>query len=250
MPVGTTVAVRPTMGVMMTLAMALAMAMPAAAQTAAQPAPAPAPAQAQAPAPAPSSAAETSAQTVRLELRVFDGSAEVTSESRVRLFKKGERAQDIALTQAPSPGAAATATVPVGFYDAQAIRERRNQLQDLRWAESLLIQRYPDEYGRHLEMINFKVGYGGLQIRPAPNDVAAARGWSAIAYPAGDSSKEAGKAVVAGDDLLLALPGGRYDVKLTMADKSTQWIRDIEVPSDRTRLKTWSSSTPGAPNSR
>lgn len=193
--------------------------------------------------------ADTSTPSVRLELRVFDGTADVTSESNIKLYKKGDRTQVVAITQAGSPGAPATVTVPVGFYDAQAIRERRNQLSDLRWAESLLIQRYPDEYGRHLEMINFKVGYGGLQIRPAPADAAAAKGWSAVAYRAGDTTKEAGKAVGAGDDLLLALPGGRYDVKLTMPDKSTPWIRDIEVPSDRTRLKTWSSS-PAAPGSR
>jgi hypothetical protein len=166
--------------------------------------------------------------TVRLELRIFDGPDDVTAETRVRLFPRGQRTNDLPTTSAP--GQAITATVPVGFYDAQAIREKRGEVAGLRWAEQLLVQRYPDEYGRHLEVINFKPGYGALQIRPSPDAAAAAKGWTAAAYVSGS-----------GEDLLFALPAGSYDVKLTMSDKSTQWMRDIEVPADRTRLKTWST---------
>jgi hypothetical protein len=184
---------------------------------------------------------------LRLELHVFDGTAAVTSEVKLHLYPRGQRTSANEIQVAPGSGGGLNASVPAGYYDAQAIRERRGQVIDLRWAEQLLVQRYPDEYGRHLEMINFKPGYGGLQIRPAPSDAAAAKGWAAVAYVAGsDPAKEAGKAVPAGEDLLFALPGGRYDVKLTLGDKSTQWIRDIEVPSDRTRLKTWSAASPGA----
>jgi hypothetical protein len=177
--------------------------------------------------------------SVRLELRIFDGPDDVTGETRVRLFPRGQRTNDLPTTSLP--GQAITATVPVGFYDAQAIREKRGEVAGLRWAEQLLVQRYPDEYGRHLEVINFKPGYGALQIRPAPDAAGAAKGWIGTAYASGETTKEAGKAVVAGEDLLFALPAGSYDVKLTMSDKSTQWMRDIEVPADRTRLKTWSA---------
>jgi hypothetical protein len=180
--------------------------------------------------------------TVRLELRVFDGSDEVTGECRVRLFPRGQRTNDLPTTAAP--GQAITATVPVGFYDAQAIREKKDQVVGLRWAEQLLVQRYPDEYGRHLEVINFKPGYGALQIRPAPESATAAKGWTGVAYPAGDATREVAKAIVGSDDLIFALASGSYDIKLTMADKSTQWMREVEVPSDRTRLKTWSASAP------
>lgn len=179
------------------------------------------------------------APTVLLELRVFNGGEDVTGESRVRLFPRGQRTKDVPTTA--SAGQAITAVVPVGFYDAQAIREKKEQVLDIRWAEQLLVQKYPDEYGRHLEVINFKVGYGALQIRPARESVAAAKGWTAVAYPAGDASREVGKGVNTGEDLLFGLPSGSYDVKITMSDKSTQWIRDMEVPSDRTRLKTWLS---------
>jgi hypothetical protein len=64
--------------------------------------------------------------TVRLELRIFDGPDDVTAETRVRLFPRGQRTNDLPTTTAP--GQAITATVPVGFYDAQAIREKRGEV--------------------------------------------------------------------------------------------------------------------------
>jgi hypothetical protein len=180
--------------------------------------------------------------TIRLEVRVFDGSDDVTADSRVKLYPKGQRTSDIPMTAAGA-GQATTAMVPVGFYDAQAMRERHGAAPNIRWAQQWLVQRYPDEYGRHLEVINYKTGYGALQIRPAPSDASAAKGWTGVVYPAGDAAKELGKSVASGDDLLFALPSGRYDIKVTLADKSTQWVRDIDVPADRTRLKTWSAAS-------
>jgi hypothetical protein len=181
--------------------------------------------------------------TVRLEVRVFDGTEDVTADSRVKLFPKGQRSSDIPMMPA-SGSEPASATVPVGFYDAQAIREKKgSQTPSIRWAQQWLVQRYPDEYGRHLEVINFQSGFGALQVRPGPTEAASAKGWTGVAYAAGDQNKEVSKATQAGDDLLFALPSGRYDIKLTLADKSVQWIRDIDVPADRTRLKTWSAAS-------
>jgi hypothetical protein len=187
-------------------------------------------------------AAPADLPTIRLEIRVFDGPDDVTHESHVKLFPKGQRSKDLPMTTAGA-GQPTTAIVPVGFYDAQAIRERRGEAPNIRWAQQWLVQRYPDEYGRHLEVINYKSGYGALQIRPAPSETAAAKGWSGVAYAAGDPSKEVGKSTSSADDLLFALPSGRYDIKVTLADKSTQWLRDIDVPADRTRLKTWSAAS-------
>jgi hypothetical protein len=192
---------------------------------------------AQQPAPVPSA----ELPTIRLEVRVFDGGEDVTHQTKVKLYQKGQRSSDIPMTASSTPGQPTTAMVPVGFYDAQAIRERaRGEAPNIHWALQWLVQRYPDEYGRHLEVINFKSGYGALQVRPAPSEAASAKGWSGIAYQAGDATKELAKSVSSGDDLLFALPSGRYDIKVTLADKSTQWLRDIDVPADRTRLKTWS----------
>jgi hypothetical protein len=191
--------------------------------------------------PAQAAPSQADLPTIRLEVRVFDGGDDVTHQTKVKLYQKGQRSSDIPMTAATSPGQPTTAMVPVGFYDAQAIRERaRGEAPNIHWALQWLVQRYPDEYGRHLEVINFKPGYGALQVRPAPSEAAAAKGWSGIAYAAGDATKELAKSTPSGDDLLFALPSGRYDIKVTLADKSTQWIRDIDVPADRTRLKTWS----------
>ena len=182
------------------------------------------------------------AGTVRLELRIFDGPEDVTGETRVRLFPRGQRTNDLPTTSAP--GQAITATVPVGFYDAQAIREKRGEVAGLRWAEQLLVQRYPDEYGRHLAGDQLQT-----RLRRTADPPVARRGGRRQGLDGHrlrrvrPAAKEAGKAVVAGEDLLFALPGGSYDVKLTMGDKTTQWMRDIEVPADRTRLKTWSTGS-------
>jgi hypothetical protein len=196
---------------------------------------------------APSVAAKLRAQpaedtTVRLQLRVFDGSEDVTKESRLTLYPRGQRTGDIPLTLGAD--AAYEATVAPGFYDVQAIRERRGRVVGIRWVEQVLVQRYPDEYGRHLHVLNLNAAYGALQIRPAPGEATAARGWSAVAHPPGDATKEAGKALPAGEDLLVVLPAGHYDIRLTLADRTTGWMRDVEIPVDRTRLKTWSATNP------
>jgi hypothetical protein len=198
----------------------------------------------QTPPPTPAPVQPADLPTIRLEVRVFDGGEDVTHQTKVKLYQKGQRLSDIPMSVSSTPGQPTTAMVPVGFYDAQAIRERgRGEAPNIHWALQWLVQRYPDEYGRHLEVINFKGGYGALQIRPAPSEAAAAKGWSGIAYAAGDTTKEIAKSGSSGDDLLFALPSGRYDIKVTLADKSTQWVRDIDVPADRTRLKTWSYAT-------
>jgi len=196
---------------------------------------------------APSGAAKLRAQpaedtTVRLQLRVFDGSEDVTKEARLTLYPRGQRTGDIPLTLGAD--AAYEATVAPGFYDVQAIRERRGRVVGIRWVEQVLVQRYPDEYGRHLHVLNLNAAYGALQIRPAPGDATAPRGWSAVAHPPGDATKEVGKAHQAGEDLLLVLPAGHYDIRLTLPDRTTAWMRDVEIPVDRTRLKTWSATNP------
>jgi hypothetical protein len=233
-----------TTGFVLTVALGFAVSMGMSGSASAQTPPAqtpPAPTTAPAPSTQTAPPAPADLPTIRLEVRVFDGGDDVTHETKVKLYQKGQRSSDIPMTPAAGTGQPVTAMVPVGFYDAQAIRERaRGEAPNIHWALQWLVQRYPDEYGRHLEVINFKSGYGALQIRPAPSEAAAAKGWSGVAYAAGDATKEIAKSTASGDDLLFALPSGRYDIKVTLADKSTQWVRDVDVPADRTRLKTWS----------
>ena len=95
---------------------------------------------------------------------MFDGVAEVTRETRVRLYPAGRRGTPIKLTLGADR--AYEADVPVGLYDVQAVRMRSGSVAGVRWVERMLVQKYPDEYGRHLQVINLREGFGALQIRP------------------------------------------------------------------------------------
>jgi hypothetical protein len=180
--------------------------------------------------------------TVLLQLRIFSGTEDVTKETRVNLYPRGRRTGEIPLTLGAD--SALESNVAPGFYDIQFIHERRGQVAGMRWVEHVLVQRYPDEYGRHLQVLNLSAGFGALQVRAAPGDGPAARGWSASAHPPGDATREVGAARPVGGDLLVVLPAGRYDIRVTLNDRTTSWIRDVDIPADRTRLKTWSASSP------
>lgn len=173
---------------------------------------------------------------VRLQVRIFDGTLDVTRESRLLLYPRGNRSTAIPVTLGPDH--AHEAVVEPGFYDLQAIREQEGQVSGIRWVEQVLVQRYPDEYGRHLQVLNFKPGYGALQIRPS-QDAPNIRGWSAAAFTLTEPAREVAPARAIGRDLLVIVPAGRYDVKIALPDQRTSWLRGIEIPADRTRLKTW-----------
>lgn len=178
---------------------------------------------------------------VRLQLRIFEGAEDITREARLLLYPRGQRTSEIATTLGGDQ--AYETDVEPGFYDVQVVKERRGQVLGVRWVEQILVQRYPDEYGRHLQVLNLNPAFGALQIRPAPAEVGAARGWSAVAVAPGDAAREVAKARPIGDDLLIVLPAGKYDVRVSLGDRSTTWLRDVDVPGDRTRLKTWTAKT-------
>jgi hypothetical protein len=181
-------------------------------------------------------AGQTGGPNVRLQLRVFDGVAEVTRETRVRLYPAGRRGTPIRLTLGPDR--AYEADVPVGLYDVQAVRMRSGSVAGVRWVERMLVQKYPDEYGRHLQVINLREGFGALQIRP-DGATAGPAGWSAVATPPGTPGTEVGKARALGPDLLLVVPAGTYDVKVVLPSAQPAWLTGIDIPDARTRLKTW-----------
>ena len=173
---------------------------------------------------------------VRLQVRVFDGVADVTRDSRVRLYPAGRRNAPIRLTLGPDR--AYEADVPVGLYDVQAVRMRSGSVAGVRWIERMLVQKYPDEFGRHLQVINLQDGFGALQIRPDGADGGPA-GWSAVATPPGVPATEIGKARALGPDLLLVVPAGTYDIKVILPSAQPAWLTAIDIPDARTRLKTW-----------
>lgn len=164
-----------------------------------------------------------------LEVRVFDGTQEVTTETRITVHRGGERVDPVVRTTARN--GRIEMTIPAGIYDVQALRERNGRVLNIRWAQRLVVMDYPDEAGRHLEVINFTNGYGALQVRQ--------RGTAGVPdaaiYAPADHHNPAGVRAEGSDYLLFVVPGGTYDVLTHTAGRAT-WHQGIEVPLDRTRL--------------
>jgi len=164
-----------------------------------------------------------------LEFRVFRGTEDVTSQTRLKVHRAGERGQPVAQT---ASGTAPRITVPPGIYDAQAVQEQDARAVNIRWAERLVVMPYPDEDGHHLEVINFTPGYGALQIREpagrAPAD-------SIAVYPEKQRGQPSANAAGQAPFTLFVLPAGRYDIQVKRGSRSW-WHPGIEVPPDRTRL--------------
>ena len=166
-----------------------------------------------------------------LEIRVFLEAEEVTSATRVTVHRAGDRTTAIAAAEAGE--GRRVFPVPAGIYDAQVVREQDGKVVNIRWAERLVVMPYPDEGGRHLEVINFASGYGALQIRSARPDGVPETALFAV----GERAKPAASAATArGDDeyTLFVAPAGRYDLQVRGA--KTAWHPDVEIPLDRTRL--------------
>jgi hypothetical protein len=112
----------------------------------------------------------------------------------------------------------------------QALREREGRVVTIRWAQRLVVMPYPDEEGRHLEVINFQNGYGALEVRRrdhGPPDVAV--------YRSGDRAKPAAQPIRGAGYHLFVLPAGAYDIESRQAG-TVSWETGFDVPLDRTRL--------------
>jgi hypothetical protein len=172
---------------------------------------------------------------VRAEFRIFSGVEEITASTRLRLMPTGTRDRPTTLAE----GATLAADLTAGIYDVQALRLQQGSIVGIRWAERLVIMYYPDEDGRHLEVINFQPGYGALQLRAHKGQLSA---YDVAIYPARDRSKPAAAPVAGEGYTLFVVPAGRYDVRVRPAGsvsdaEQARWLLDIEVPADRTRVK-------------
>ena len=175
--------------------------------------------------------AQATPVTLTVEIRVFQGGEEVSGSTRVTLHRAGDRRTAIQL--APGSDGRHVFSVPAGIYDAQAVREHEGKVLNIRWAERLVIMPYPDEGGRHLEVVNFTSGYGALQVKSARQDIL-----DMAIFSAGDRTRPAATPVRSrsGDDyVLFVAPAARYDVQVKSGERPT-WHTDLEVPLDRTRL--------------
>ena len=163
-----------------------------------------------------------------LELRVFNGSEEVTPHTRITVHRAGERGDPLMHTT--SADGRAQVQVPAGLYDVQAVHERDGRVVNIKWANRLVVMAYPDERGHHLEVVNFRSGFGALQIRTqdgARPDVSL--------YETGQRNKPAAAPVVGVSYVLFVVPAGTYDLQANAAGR-TSWHNGLEVPLDRTRF--------------
>jgi hypothetical protein len=168
------------------------------------------------------------ARQLTLELRIFNGAEEVTAQTRATVHRAGDRGEPL-LRNTPSDGRVEF-RLPAGIYDVQAIHERDGRVLNIRWANRLVVMPYPDEPGHHLEVINFKNGFGALQIR----EPAGGRPDVAL-YEQGKRDKPAAAPFAESSYLLFVVRAGSYDLLARAAGKST-WHAGVDVPLDRTRL--------------
>jgi hypothetical protein len=166
---------------------------------------------------------------VLLELRVFTGTQEVTGDTRISVYRAGERGSPVAQAT-PQSGRLELAVDP-GIYDVQAIREHDGRVIGIRWAERLVVMDYPDEAGHHLEVVNLEAGFGALQVRGQDG----AKVPDAAIFGAGERTKEVATRVTGDGYALFVAPAGSYDVRFRDGERES-WHADIDVPRDRTRL--------------
>jgi hypothetical protein len=173
-------------------------------------------------------AAQSQPASLTLEVRVFDGHEEVTPQARLTVHRAGERQESIPVTKGGD--ARVALQVPQGIYDVQAIHERDGKVINIRWANRLVVMPYPDEQGHHLEVINFRNGFGALQVRGD-----AGHAPSVALYEQGKRTKPAATSVGGSGYALFVVPAGTYDLQVR-SETAVTWMPSIEVPLDRTRL--------------
>jgi len=180
-----------------------------------------------APMPQPASGA-----VIRAEFRVFDGTTEVTPFTRIRIRPSGSTE-----TGRIIEGGDLTIDLAPGIYDAQAVRQDNGQVVNVRWAERLVVMPYPDEGGRHLEVINFTDGYGALELKWPEGEAPDPAGVAVTLSRTGEPRPVPTRLLHGLGYLLAVVPAGTYDVHIMQPGKGDVAIGNLEVPADRTRMK-------------
>jgi hypothetical protein len=181
-------------------------------------------------APSPQSAQSTT--PIRTEFRVFDGTREVTTQTRLRVRPSGSSEEGRVVD-----GGELRLELPPGIYDVQAVRQESGQVVGIRWAERLVVMPYPDEGGRHLEVINFTNSYGALQLRWPDGQAPDPAGIAVTVSKSGEARPVPARVIAGLGYLLLVLPADTYDVRITRTGQDPIVLSGIEVPADRTRMK-------------
>jgi hypothetical protein len=131
-------------------------------------------------------------------------------------------------------GPSLKAELAPGIYDAQAIHHRKGRVLNVRWAERLVIVRYPDEGQEHLEVINFVPNFGALQLRLPPET----RVDPAMVTVKNGGTDDGNRLRIhpGSDYLLVVAPAGTYTFDVSLPAGPTT-LSSVEIPGDRTRLR-------------
>jgi hypothetical protein len=178
-------------------------------------------------------AAQDPQASLNLEVRAFNGTEDVTAHSRFTVHRAGERQTSVTPAPIRMGDGQPALQVPGGVYDVQAIHERDGKVVNIRWANRLVVMPYPDEKGHHLEVINFKNGYGALQVR----GIGAEEGRvpNAALHVPGNRAKPVAPPHNGRGYALFVVPAGTYDLQVRIGEAVT-WMTGLEVPVERTRL--------------
>ena len=169
---------------------------------------------------------------IRVEFRVFDGANEITAQARVRVRRSGTTETGTVID-----GGDLSVDLAPGIYDAEAVRQRSSDTVDIRWTEHLVVMPYPDEGGRHLEVINFAKDFGALELRWPDSQAPDPAGTGVAIFKTGDVHAVPARVLRGLGYLLLVVPGDTYDVRVTRAGRGPVTFSKIEVPAGGTRMK-------------
>ena len=176
-----------------------------------------------------------SSASVELLVRVFDESEEITTQCVIAVYPADTR--EAPLVPDLRPGTGYHIEVEPGLYDLQVTWRGPGDSVTVEWATHLSVLRYPDEGGRHVEILNMQPGFGALLVQPPPSWLDTDPDWRVSAFLHGGVGRAGFEPT--GDDTdqkLFILPAGRYDLIASLGETELPVI-DIEVPAQRTRLR-------------
>ena len=183
---------------------------------------------------APADVGAQSSGPVELLVRVFDGDEEVTTRCGIAVYSADTREAPLVPELRPDTGH--HVALEPGLYDLQITRRGPDDTVQIEWAEHLSVLRYPDEGGRHVEIINLQPVFGALMVRPPVAWFETDREWRVSAFLHGGVGRAGFEPDGGTDHRLFILPAGRYDLVAALGSTEIR-VTDIEVPAQRTRLK-------------
>ncbi len=183
---------------------------------------------------APAGAGAQSSAPVELLVRVFDELDEITAQCRIAVYTADTRAAP--LVPDLRPGTGHHVEVEPGLYDLQITWHGPGDTVAIEWARHLSVLWYPDEGGRHVEIVNLQPVFGALLVRPPVAWLEAKDDWRVSAFLHGGVGRAGFEPVDGTDHKLFILPTGRYDLVASLGSTELT-VTEVAGPAQRTRLK-------------